>query len=104
MPPVTGHADSAELAHAVSQVARASARDDTLPLLTTILVEFAGDQISLTATDRYRLAARTLSWAPETPDVAVKALVKAKTLTDMTKSLSGGGDVAISLVNEPGAA
>ncbi|MBD3689589.1 DNA polymerase III subunit beta [Nanchangia anserum] len=103
MPALIGHADSAKLAQAVSQVARAAARDDTLPLLTTIHLEFSGDQLTLMATDRYRLAVRTLEWQPEDPEISMTAIVKSKTLQDMTKSLNNAGDAAISLATADGA-
>lgn len=102
MPPLVGHADAQLLATAISQVARASARDDTLPLLTTIHIEFAGTRMTVMATDRYRLAVRTLEWTPADPDINVSVIVKAKTLQDMSKSLAAAGDVAISLAAEDG--
>lgn len=103
MPEQTGTIDAQALAHAVGQVARASAKDDTLPLLTTIHMGFDGDVVTLMATDRYRLAVRTLEWSPAS-QVEVSALIKAKTLSDMTKSLTGAGEISLSLATEPGSA
>ena len=51
-------------AAAVAQVAIAAGRVDTLPQLTGVRVEIEGDQLTLAATDRYRLAVRTLPLAP----------------------------------------
>ena len=60
-------ADSADFANAVSQVAIAAGRDDTLPMLTGVRLEIEGSKITLAATDRYRLAVREFGWTPENP-------------------------------------
>ena len=64
MPPEAGVIGADVLASAISQVAIAAGRDDTLPALTGIRMEFAGDTVTLVATDRYRLAVRELHWQP----------------------------------------
>ena len=48
------------LADAVEQVLTATAREPGLPVLTGVHVEAGPDEVSLTATDRYRLSTRTL--------------------------------------------
>ncbi|MEV7725163.1 MerR family transcriptional regulator [Streptomyces sp. NPDC087917] len=50
----------AELAGAVRQVAPAAGRDPAHPVLGRVLLEFDEDEVRLVATDRYRLALRTL--------------------------------------------
>lgn len=104
MPPVTGHIEGSAFAAAVAQVAIAAGRDDTLPVLTGVRIEIEGDSLTLAATDRYRLAVRTLKWRPagEASEFAgapaTVALVPARTLLDTAKSLSGSGvEVSISL-------
>ena len=89
MPPVAGYLEGAAFGAAVSQVAVAAGKDDTLPVLTGVRIEIEGDTLTLAATDRYRLAVRTLKWRPESADVAGVALVPARTLLDTAKSLSG---------------
>ncbi|WP_049568092.1 DNA polymerase III subunit beta [Nocardiopsis sp. SBT366] len=97
MPGVSVTIGSDAFAAAVSQVAVAAGRDDTLPMLTGIRVEIEGETITLASTDRYRLAVRELSWKPENPDLSAVALVPAKTLHDTAKSLTSGAEVAIAL-------
>jgi DNA polymerase III beta subunit len=58
MPEMAGTVDAAAFASAVSQVAIAAGRDDTLPMLTGVRIELEGDKLALLATDRYRLAVR----------------------------------------------
>jgi DNA polymerase-3 subunit beta len=98
MPPVAGYLEGAAFGAAVSQVAVAAGKDDTLPVLTGVRIEIEGDTLTLAATDRYRLAVRTLKWRPESDGVSGVALVPARTLLDTAKSLSGAGvEVAIAL-------
>lgn len=99
MPEAIGTFEAQELAHAVAQVAKAAARDEALPLLATVKIEISGDRATIVATDRYRLAVRTLTWAPAR-EVDTEILVKAKILADMTKSLTGAGQVTVSLATD----
>jgi DNA polymerase-3 subunit beta len=64
MPATAGTLGSDVFAAAVAQVALAAGRDDTLPVLTGVRFEIEGETLTLAATDRYRLAVRTLPWRP----------------------------------------
>lgn len=97
MPTATGTVSAEVFASAVSQVAIAAGRDDTLPVLTGVRVEIEGDTVTLASTDRYRFAVREFLWKPEVADVSAVALVPAKTLLDTAKSLSGGDTVSLAL-------
>ncbi|MGP4109660.1 DNA polymerase III subunit beta [Streptomyces sp. 4N509B] len=97
MPTATGTVSAEVFAAAVSQVAIAAGRDDTLPVLTGVRVEIEGDVVTLASTDRYRFAVREFLWKPEAADTKAVALVPAKTLLDTAKSLSGGETVALAL-------
>ena len=72
-------------------------RDDTLPILTGIRMEIEGEKMTLLATDRYRLAMRELTWRPTDPTLSTAALIKAKTLNDVAKTLGSAGDVNMAL-------
>jgi DNA polymerase-3 subunit beta len=103
MPEVAGTVGSDAFAAAVAAVAIAAGRDDALPVLTGIRVEIDGEQVTLAATDRYRLAVRTLRWAPVDPAMQTTALVPARTLAEAAKSLTAGAEVTLSLSgNGPG--
>ncbi|GAA0701877.1 DNA polymerase III subunit beta [Kitasatospora atroaurantiaca] len=99
MPTATGTVSGEVFASAVSQAAVAAGRDDTLPVLTGVRVEIEGDRITLAATDRYRFAVRELLWKPEQADISAVALVPAKTLQDIAKSLGSGDTVSIALAS-----
>jgi DNA polymerase-3 subunit beta len=97
MPSVAGVVDGDDLMHAVAQVSVAASRDDTLPLLTGVRMEIDDEKLTLLATDRYRLALRELSWKPAAPGFASIALVRARTLMDVARSLGTGGSVTVAL-------
>jgi DNA polymerase-3 subunit beta len=97
MPTVAGSLESDVFGAAVAQVALAAGRDDTLPVLTGVRVEIDGDQLTLAATDRYRLAVRTLTWKPDQPDLTTTALVPARTLADTAKALTNGPEITLAL-------
>jgi DNA polymerase-3 subunit beta len=97
LPPPAGTIDGGWFAAAVAQVAVAASRDDTLPMLTGVLVDIDGSDITLVATDRYRMAVRDLDWQPAQPGIRTSALIPARTLADATKTMAVGTEVAISL-------
>lgn len=96
-PEVIGRVDAHNFAQAINQISIAASRDDTLPTLTSVKLEFEADLITMLATDRYRLGLKELSWQPDQTDLSTEALVKAKTLTDVARSLGTGGQISISL-------
>lgn len=97
-PPVAGSVDSDTFAAAVAQVVVAASRDDTLPMLTGVRMDLAGDTMSLACTDRYRIAARELPWTPVRPDFEAAIVVPARTLADTAKTLRSGTRTEISLL------
>ncbi|MGI8683408.1 MAG: DNA polymerase III subunit beta [Mycobacteriales bacterium] len=97
MPTASGTIGSDAFAAAVSSVATAAGRDDTLPVLTGVRVEIDGEVITLAATDRYRLAVRELRWQPEAPGLSATALVPARTLAETAKALTAGAEVTMAL-------
>jgi DNA polymerase-3 subunit beta len=96
LPATTGVIASDTFATAVSQVAVAAGRDDSLPTLTGVHIEIEEDKVTLAATDRYRLAVREFSWDPSTPGLSTSALLRARTLADAAKSLTGSKTVSLS--------
>jgi len=97
LPEISGTVDGAAFAHAISQVIIAASRDDTLPILTGVRVEIEGSTMTLLATDRYRLAMRELTWEPTNPEISTAALIKAKTLNEVAKTLGNAGLLKIAL-------
>ena len=91
-PAVAGSLDPYLFSEVISQVAVAAGRDDTLPMLTGIRVEIDGEHLVLAATDRFRLAVRTVDWAPARADISAELLVPARTLAETARSLDSDGE------------
>jgi DNA polymerase-3 subunit beta len=103
MPQRAGEIAGEVFGQAVAQVAIAAGRDDTLPMLTGVRMEIAGDKLTLVATDRFRLAMREFAWTSggDVTDTAV--LVPARTLAEAAKTLgTSGNSVEISLASGDG--
>jgi len=94
-PAPTGTIDGGALAVAAAQVGTAASRDDTLPMLTAVCLEVEGETLTLAATDRYRLAVREVRWDPADAALRAVALVPARTLADVAKTMSAGTPVTI---------
>jgi DNA polymerase-3 subunit beta len=99
MPEATGTVPSAAFAQAVSQVVVAAGRDELLPVFTGVRVEIDDDTISLLATDRYRMALKELTWNPSKPQISATALVPAKVLSETSRSMTAGEEIALSLTD-----
>ena len=97
LPANTGSLAVDGFAEAVSQVAVAAGKDDTLPMLTGIRVEIEGSSVVLAATDRFRLAVREIEWDPAKSDVKTAVLIPAKTLSESAKTLVGPLDSRVEL-------
>ena len=105
LPAAVGAVDGGVLATAAAQVVPSASRDDTLPMLTGVCLDFAGAELTLAATDRYRLAVRTVSWEPGDPSMHGSALIPARTLAEAARTMSTSGLVTISCgASDPSAA
>jgi DNA polymerase-3 subunit beta len=97
LPVASGSLNSDLFATAVNQVAVAAGKDDSLPTLTGVFVEINKNQITLAATDRYRLAVKELTWSAQDANIETTSLLRARTLADAAKSLIGTSQVTIAL-------
>ncbi|WP_433498756.1 DNA polymerase III subunit beta [Sphaerimonospora sp. CA-214678] len=96
MPPKIGAVGGGVFAAAVGHVAAAASRDETLPMLTGIRVDIDGVQVTMAATDRYRIAAEDFLWHPERQDERHGVVVPARVLVEVARALRGG-EVSIGL-------
>ena len=112
VPPAIGSFDGEQLAEAIAQVGVAALKDDGQPAIMNISVELSAENISFTATDRYRIASRDVAWTTTGVTEPSQILVPARVLIEagkmfqaeqtVTMSLLSGGDrelVAISAGN-----
>jgi DNA polymerase-3 subunit beta len=87
------------LAETVELVARAASRDDMRPVLTGVLVAASGQEMTMVATDSYRLAVKRT--ALESPiGGELEANIPAKALRELARLVTGGEveQVAVSLL------
>ncbi|MFH7338080.1 DNA polymerase III subunit beta [Streptomyces sp. KHY 26] len=103
-PPEYGAVDAEAFATAVGQVAVAAGRDDTLPALTGVRLRLDGEEMTLSASDRYRYAVRRLEWKPRAGSAGepVEVLVPARRLLETARGLARCGSARVLL--DPGAA
>lgn len=97
VPDNTGSIPADVFAEAITQVAVAAGRDDTLPMLTGIRLEIDNETVVLAATDRFRLAVRELTWKPEVAGTTSAVLVPAKTLAEAARTAGSDGTSAVGL-------
>ncbi|MGX1694529.1 DNA polymerase III subunit beta [Microbacterium keratanolyticum] len=101
IPEVTGTSGlvpADEFGTAIAQVAFAASRDDVTPVLTGVQLEVSGQQLSLVATDRYRVSLRDVPWDGEESEQT--ALVPARTLQEVGKTFGHAGTIQIAFSGE----
>ncbi|WP_026310673.1 DNA polymerase III subunit beta [Parafrankia elaeagni] len=96
-PPPLGEVDTLGFAAAVAQVAPAAGRDDALAVLTAVRLEIARGGLTLVATDRYRLAVRTIPWQPTVDDPEAVAHVPARLLADLARLPTTASRIALGM-------
>ena len=102
-PTFAGEVAGEAFGQAVTQVAVAAGKDDTLPMLTGMRLEISGNSLTLVATDRFRLAMREFAWEPVEGLDDAAVLVPARTLAEAAKSLgTAGNKVSVGLASGEG--
>jgi DNA polymerase III subunit beta len=85
---------AAALQETINRVARAASRDEARPVLTGVLVTTEGDQLTMVATDSYRLAVKRTKL--ESPvDNGLEANVPARALRELARLIDAIGDEAL---------
>jgi DNA polymerase-3 subunit beta len=96
IPTMSGSVSGEDFAAAISQIAVAASKEDVTPVLTTVLLETTKENISLVATDRYRVAIQDIPWKSNSSNEA-SALIPAKTLQEIAKTFANQGEISISI-------
>lgn len=99
--PESGVLPAEAFAAAVSQVAVAASRDDVTPVITGVQLEVGENNLSLVATDRYRVAIREIDWESRGAKASepVTALVPARTLMEVGKTFGHSGTISVSIAS-----
>lgn len=81
------------LLETIQRVARAASRDESRPVLTGILVQFAGGRLTMAATDSYRLAVKETELGGSAPDL--EAIVPSRALQELARIATAGDSVEV---------
>jgi DNA polymerase-3 subunit beta len=84
--------DREPLLETILRVARAASRDESRPVLTGILVQFAAGKIVMAATDSYRLAVKE---TPTDTPTELEAIVPARALQELARIATSGDEVEL---------
>ncbi len=87
VPAMLGQVDAPTFVQAVNQACVAVSREENRPVLTGVRMQFQGDKVVMTSTDRFRLARATFTWTPQNPDVDTTTLVRGSLLKDVARAL-----------------
>ncbi|MEO5535014.1 MAG: DNA polymerase III subunit beta [Pseudolysinimonas sp.] len=94
----TGVLPAEDFAAAVSQVTVAASRDDVTPVITGVQLEVGDNNLSLVATDRYRVAVRAIDWdSGNSSAEGTTALIPARTLAEIGKTFAHSGTVSVTI-------
>jgi DNA polymerase III subunit beta len=89
----TGKVSASDFAHAVSQVAVAASREEVTPVLTAVMISAKSKEISLVATDRFRVAVNSIPW--QGAAVERDILIPARVVSEIAKTFSHEGDLEL---------
>jgi DNA polymerase-3 subunit beta len=85
--------DRESLLETIGRVARAASRDESRPVLTGILVQFAGGRLVMAATDSYRLAVKETPLDGAAPEL--EAIVPGRALQELARIAGSGDEVEV---------
>lgn len=97
---VTGSVPADVFSDAIAQVSLAASKDDVTPVITGVQFEISENSLTLTATDRYRVATRGIDWENAGAQSDLSALVPSKIVTEVGKTFSGDGQVQVAIIKD----
>lgn len=100
IPSKLGQVDAQTFTQAVTQASVAVSREENRPVLTGIRVQFQGDKVIMSSTDRFRLSRSSFTWTPKNPDTNATALVRGALLRDVARSLDEHQNIVVDFDTE----
>jgi DNA polymerase III subunit beta len=85
--------DREAMLETIARVARAASRDEARPVLTGVLVQFAGAKLVMAATDSYRLAVKETALESPAPDL--EAIVPSRALQELSRIAGDADEIAV---------
>ncbi|MGO3886300.1 MAG: DNA polymerase III subunit beta [Mycetocola sp.] len=96
----SGLVKAEDFSTAVSQVAVAASKDDVTPVITGVQLEVSENNLSLVATDRYRVAVRNIEWDQGAgTGEPITALIPARTIQEVGKTFGHSNTISVSFTN-----
>lgn len=95
IPAKLGQVDAPTFMQAVSQAGVAVSREENRPVLTGVRIQFEGDKVIMTSTDRFRLSRSSFTWTPQDPNINTVTLVRGSLLRDVARSLDEHQNVVL---------
>lgn len=92
-PAATGKVSAEEFTNGVSKVASAASREEVTPVLTAVMISADAKKLTMVATDRFRVAVKSLPWSGKALEREV--LIPARVLSEISKTFSNDGDLEI---------
>ena len=92
-PAATGKVSAAEFTNSVAKVASAASREEVTPVLTAVMIQADAKNLTMVATDRFRVAVKSLPWTGKAIDRDV--LIPARVLNEIAKTFSHEGDLEL---------
>jgi len=92
-----GEVSGSDFSDAIAQVSPAASRDDVTPVITGVLLHLNDSELSMMATDRYRVAVRAITWNSSESMSDVSALVPSRTLSEVGKTFAHADSVTVTI-------
>lgn len=97
---LSGTVPANTFAEAIAQVSLAASKDDVTPVITGVQFEVSENALTLTATDRYRVATRRIDWEHLGGEAELTALVPAKVVIEVGKTFAADGTVQVAIIKD----
>ena len=94
-PAPTGKVSASEFTNGVSKVAVAASREEVTPVLTAVMITASAKQLTMVATDRFRVAVKILPWTGKA--VEREVLIPARVLSEISKTFSHDSELELGL-------
>ena len=92
-PAATGQVSASEFTNSVAKVSSAASREEVTPVLTAVMIQADSKNLTMVATDRFRVAVKALPWTGKAIDRDV--LIPARVLNEIAKTFSHEGDLEL---------
>lgn len=92
-PAASGTVSAEEFSDSVSQVSVAASREEVTPVLTAVMINVSAKEMSLVATDRFRVAVKTTPWQGAASNKEI--LIPARVANEIAKTFSHEKEISI---------